>query len=89
MRESANALFRRVDPAGRPLPPPLEKRRADKWIELHTYFNATAHRSTTTEDEFSSKLDELEQILMDCLSPTPSEDFSAIDSILLEESSDA
>src|ERR1035437_2415170 len=27
MRDSATALFRRIDPAGRPLPEPLEKRR--------------------------------------------------------------
>ncbi len=89
MRESATALFRRIDLAGRQLPQPLEKRRADQWIELHTYFNSPAHRSPTTEDEFSGKLDELEQILVDCLSPTPSEDFSAIDAILMEEIPDA
>lgn len=89
MRESATALFRRVDPAGRQLPLALEKRRADRWIELHTYFNAAAHRSPTTEAEFSEKLDELEQILMNTLSPTPSEDFAAIDAILLEEPPDA
>jgi hypothetical protein len=89
MRDSATALFRRIDPAGRPLPEPLEKRRADRWIELHTYFNATAHRSPTTESEFSTKLDELERILMDSLNPQPSEDFSDIDAIFLEESADA
>jgi hypothetical protein len=89
MRDSATALFRRVDPAGRPLPAPLEKRRADHWIELHTYFNATAHRSPTTEAEFSAKLDELERILMDSLNPQPSEDFSVIDAIFLEDSADA
>jgi hypothetical protein len=88
MRVSATALFRRVDPAGRPLPEPLEKQRADRWIELHTYFNATAHRSPTTEAEFSAKLDELERILLDSLSPTPSQDFAAIDAIL-EEAADA
>jgi hypothetical protein len=89
MRESAAALFRRIDPAGRVLPQALEKRRADRWIALHTYFNAAAHRSPTTEAEFADRLDELEQILIDCLVPTPSEDFSAIDAILLEESPDA
>lgn len=89
MRDSATALFRRIDPAGRSIPEPLEKRRAARWIELHTYFNAVAHRSPTTDAEFSTNLDELEQILMDSLNPTPSEDFSAIDAILLEESNDA
>jgi hypothetical protein len=89
MRESAAALFRRTDLAGRQLPQALEKRQADRWIELHTYFNAAAHRSPTSEAEFSERLDELEQILIDCLVPTPSADFSAIDAILLEESPDA
>ncbi len=89
MRDSAKAFFRRLDPAGRPLPEPLEKPRTDRWIKLHTYFNAAAHRSPTTEAEFSSMLDDLEQILMDSLSPTPSRDFSVIDAIFLEESSDA
>jgi hypothetical protein len=89
MRDSATALFRRIDPAGHPIPGLLEKRRVARWIELHTYFNAAAHRSPTNEAEFSAKLDELEQILMDSLSPTPSEDFSTIDAILLEESNDA
>lgn len=89
MRDSATALFRRVDPAGRPLPEPLEKRRAERWIELHTYFNAAAHRSPTTEGEFLAKLDELERILMDSVSPQPSEDFSVIDAIFLEDRADA
>jgi hypothetical protein len=89
MRDSATALFRRVDPAGRPLPEPLEKRRAERWIELHTYFNAAAHRAPTTEAEFLTRLDELERILMDSISPQPSEDFSVIDAIFLEDRADA
>jgi hypothetical protein len=89
MRDSATALFRRIDPAGRPLPEPLEKRRAKRWIALHDYFNRTAHRSRTTEAEFLAQLDELERILMDSLSPQPSEDFSVIDAIFLEDRADA
>jgi hypothetical protein len=89
MRDNATALFRRVDPAGRPLPEPLEKRRAKRWIALHDYFNRTAHRSATTEAEFVARLDELERILMDSLSPQPSEDFSVIDAIFLEDRADA
>ena len=89
MRESATALFRRIDPAGRSLPEPLEKRRAKRWIALHDYFNRTAHRSQTTEPEFLARLDELERILMDSLIPQPSEDFSVIDTIFLEDRADA
>jgi hypothetical protein len=89
MRDSATALFRRIDPAGRPLPEPLEKRRAKRWIALHDYFNRTAHRSQTKEAEFLARLDELERVLMDSLSPQPSEDFSVIDAIFLEDRTDA
>jgi hypothetical protein len=91
MRANATALFRRVDPAGLPLPEPLEKRRAERWIELHTYFNAVAHRSPAAkpEEEFLARLDELERLLMDSLSPQPSEDFSVIDAIFREDRADA
>jgi hypothetical protein len=89
MRDRASALFQRLDPAGLPLPQPLEKQRAARWMTLHDYFNAATHRSRTTDAEFSARLDELEQLLMVSLNPTPSEDFSAIDAILQEESSDA
>lgn len=89
MRDNATAMFRRIDPAGRPIPEPLEKRRAKRWITLHDYFNRTAHRSQTTEEEFLARLDELERILMDSLSPQPSEDFSLIDAIFAEDRADA
>jgi hypothetical protein len=89
MRVRASALFQRLDPAGLPLPQPLEKQRAARWMTLHDYFNGATHRSRTTDVEFSAKLEELEQLLMVSLNPTPSEDFSVIDAVLQEESSDA
>jgi hypothetical protein len=89
MRDRAAALFQRLDPAGLPLPQPLEKQRAAHWITLHDYFNAATHRSRTTDAEFSAKLEEFEQLLTASLNPTPSEDFSAIDAILQEEVTDA
>ena len=84
-REVAIQLFRTMDPVGIPLPEPIEKQRAKRWLELHDYFVGVAHRSSTTEGDFQSNLQDLEQILMDNLYRQPSEDLAAIDQILAEE----
>jgi hypothetical protein len=70
---------------GIPLPEPIEKQRAKRWLELHDYFVGVTHRSSTTEADFQSNLQDLEQILMDNLYRQPSEDLAAIDQILAEE----
>lgn len=83
-RDVAVNLFRHLDPAGLPLPEPLEKQRAGRWLELHNYFVRTAHRSPTTDDEFTAHLQALEQLLLDSLFRQPSEDLSVIDALLKE-----
>jgi len=88
-RDVAAGLFRQSDPSGLPLPEMLEKKRVDSWLGLHNYFVRVAHQSVTTPDEFRERLDELEQILLDTLYRRPSEDLSAIDAILAEETPDA
>ncbi|MGC8761737.1 MAG: hypothetical protein ACP5VC_17405 [Bryobacteraceae bacterium] len=88
-RDVAAKLFKSADPSGMPLPETLEKSRADRWLELHDYFVRVAHQSSTTEAEFQSALDNLEQVLLDLLYPRPSEDFSAIDALLAEENPNA
>ena len=88
-RDVAAGLFRSTDPSSLPLPEPLEKRRVDRWLGLHSYFVGIAKRSSTTEDEFSVSLNELEQILLNSLYRQPSQDFSAIDAILAEEAPNA
>lgn len=88
-RDVAARLFRSTDPSGMPLPETLEQKRVGRWMELRDYFVRVAHQSSTTEEEFRSALSELEQILLDSLYRRPSEDFSAIDSILAEEASGA
>jgi hypothetical protein len=80
----AVTFFRQLDPAGLPLPEPLEKQRADRWLELHNYFVRTAHRTPTTLEDFEARLQGLEQLLLDSLLRQPSEDLSAIDAILKE-----
>ena len=80
-------FLRRADPAGLPLPESLETPRTERWLELQDYFVRTAHRTQTTSEEFQSYLDELEQFLLEVLYRQPSQDFSAIDAILHEETS--
>jgi hypothetical protein len=87
-RDVAAAMFRQTDPSGLPLPETLEKKRAGRWLALHDYFVRVAKRSSTTREEFTSKVEELEQILLDSLYRRPSEDLSAIDGILGEERPD-
>lgn len=88
-REVVAGLFRETDPSGLRLPESLERKRIDSWLSLHNFFVRVAHQSSTTEDEFRERLEELEQILLDTLYRRPSEDFSAIDAILAEELPDA
>ena len=83
-RDVAVNLFRHLDPAGLPLPEPLEKQRADRFLELHNYFVRTAHRAPTTAEDFETRLQGLEQLLLDSLFRQPSEDLSVIDAILKE-----
>jgi hypothetical protein len=83
-RDVAVNFFRQLDPAGLPLPEPLEKQRADRWLELHNYFVRTAHRAPTTAEDFETCLEALEQLLLDSLFRQPSEDLSIIDAILKE-----
>jgi hypothetical protein len=88
-RDVAAAVFRRTDPSGLNLPEALEKRRVDRWLLVQDYFVRVAHRAPTTPEEFTTAMEELEQILLDSLYRRPSEDLSAIDDILGEEGRDA
>lgn len=88
-RDVAATLFRQTDPSGLHLPETLEKKRVDRWLKLHNYFVGVAHRSSTTPEEFTAAVEELEQILLDILYRRPSDDLSAIDAILAEETPDA
>ncbi len=88
-RDVAATLFRQTDPSGLHLPETLEKKRVNRWLDLHDYFVGVAHGSSTTPEKFTAAVGELEQILLDILYPRPSDDLSAIDAILAEETPDA
>jgi hypothetical protein len=87
-RDAARIFFQDLDPAGLPLPEPLEKQRTDRWLDLHNYFVYSAHRKSTTAEEFQKNLEMLEQLLLDSLFRQPSEDLSVIDAILKEARND-
>jgi hypothetical protein len=82
-------MFRVTDPSGQPLPETLEQKRAKAWKELRRYFSNTAHGESTTSEDFATKMEALERILLDSLCRKPSEDLSAIDRILEEGAGDA
>jgi hypothetical protein len=88
-REIGGEVFRSTDPAGLKLPPALQKRRADRWLELNDYFVAIAHGGKVDDRKFTFALYDLEQVLLECLYRRPSEDFSAIDALLAEENPNA
>lgn len=88
-REVAGEFFRSTDPAGLNLPPALQRRRADRWLELNDYFVAIVHGGKVEDREFTMALYDLEQVLLECLYRQPSEDFSAIDALLAEENPNA
>lgn len=88
-RDAAAEMFRQADPLGLHLPETLEKKLVDRWLDLHNYFNRVAHRSSTTGEEFTFRVEELEQILLDSLYRRPSVDLSTIDAILAEETRNA
>jgi hypothetical protein len=88
-REVAGEIFRSTDPSGANLPPTLQKRRADRWLQINDYFVAIAHGGTVDGREFTLAVYDLEQVLLDSLYRRPSDDFSAIDALLAEESANA
>ena len=85
----AAEMFRSTDPSGLSLPETLAHPRVKAWQELRRYFSNTAHGESTTVEDFATKLEALERILIDSLCRTPSEDLSAIDRILEEGANDA
>ncbi len=88
-REVAGELFRSTDPYGASLPPTLQKRRADRWLQLNDYFVAIAHGGGVDGREFTLAVYDLEEVLLGSLYRRPSEDFSAIDALLAEENGNA
>lgn len=88
-REVAGEFFRSTDPSGLNLPPALQRRRVDRWLEMNDYFVAIAHGGKVDDREFTMALYDLEQVLLGCLYRQPSADFSAIDALLAEENPNA
>ena len=62
---------------------------AQRWEEIHDFFNKCGHHGPTTFDELQSRLFEFEELLIRLLLPTPSGDMTEIDEILAEEKANA
>lgn len=82
--EIAKTLVR-LDPAGRPLPAPLQKRNVNLWDDMREYFQKVAHHGyVCTLEEFSQWVEALELFLVERLQPRTFDDFAAIDAIFDE-----
>jgi hypothetical protein len=74
-----------LDPAGRPLPAPLQKRNVNLWDEMREFFQKVAHHGYACPlEEFSQWVEALELFLIERLQPRTFDDFAAIDAILDE-----
>ncbi len=82
--EIAQTLVR-LDPAGRPLPAPLQKLNVNLWADMRDFFQKVAHHGyVCTVEEFSQWAEALELFLIERLQPRTFDDFTAIDAILDE-----
>lgn len=81
-RDEATLALRQLD--GR-IPDQLERRKVETWMDLFDFFCDVAHhRVDPSREEFSRRLDELEQFLLDRLQPRTFADFDEIDKLLEE-----
>ena len=84
-REETRAFQRRLDGSGLDLPPDLEKKNIDYWMDALGYFVGVAHHSRETgREEFDRRTDEMECFLIDRMRPQTFRDMEAIDDIIRE-----
>jgi len=84
-RSAIMDAMRQLDPSGMSLPEPLERRTYKTWDNLQRYFNNVSHHNwETNEEQFEERRDELEEFLLDKLSPRTFADFDEIDAIIRE-----
>lgn len=80
VQDRAARLMRGLDPAGQPLPGPLEQSLVKRWMELSNAFNAILHGSVVEATIVAGLIVEVEDVLLNFLSPNAVEH-----RVLLEE----
>lgn len=88
-RAKVAQLLRSLDPAGRPLPAPIEKLRVQQWLECNEFFVNSSHHRECTQDEFMAWLDFLERFLLDLVRPRTFDNADKLDALILEGEDDA
>ncbi len=82
-REQMARLIRRMDPAGLPLPQPIEEIKVKELQLLDDFFHDIAHhRRSVGLDEFNERLYALERLLLSHFHPRAFDEFKEIDTII-------
>jgi len=83
-KQKTARMLRELDPAGRRLPPPVEKLRVEEWLECHKFFVEAAHHRGCTSDDLENRLDRVERFMLDLIRPRTFENADAIDALIQE-----
>ena len=84
-RAEAVSLLNRLAPTEHPSPAALLNLRASEWSELLRYFNGCTHHDGESDaEEFSRRVADLEDFLLDHLEPHTFEDQDEIDRLIQE-----
>lgn len=83
-KETGRIMLRALDPLPLPMPDVIEEERATLWRDLRTYFDGVAHHRGSSTEEFASKLDALEDLLLHLLRPRTVEHQTQIEEIVRE-----
>ena len=85
-KENFPVIKKHLDPLCIPLPNILYSLNAEKWRDFIYYFNNVLHHNISVEySDFSKKMREFEDFMLDLCQPETYEDIEEIDSILEEE----
>lgn len=88
-RALAGSMLRKMDPAARPMPFPIEDLRVNEWMTCHDFFANSAHHTQNSAGDFEGWLDVLERFLLDRMRPRTFDNADALDDLIREGEGDA
>ncbi len=83
-RQKQRVLLETYDPTQSNLPQVDQDALLTKWMDLDSYFNRVAHSAETTLEEFEENVAVFEEILIELLNPSSSDNFDEIDQLIEE-----
>jgi hypothetical protein len=87
-KQRTTELLRGLDPAGRPLPAPIEKLRVEEWLLCNEFFVTSAHHASCSEEDFAKWLSFFEHFLLDLVRPRTFDNADKIDALIKEAEAD-